>query len=278
MTALAFTKMHALGNDFMLINGITQKVKLTPHLIQQWGNRHFGVGFDQLLLVEPSYDPEIDFIYRIFNADGTEVGQCGNGARCLALFVQEQGLTHKKNIRIATKTTQMTLEILENEWVKVNMGLPFLAPEIIPFLIKQQAISYSIQTEMGLFTIGAVSMGNPHCILQVEDIHEIPIQQLSPLFQKHPQFPESVNVGFLQIVNRNTLKLRVYERGVGETLACGSGACAAVVYAKSQNWVDEKVTVELPGGQVLIEWHSLKEPVYLIGPASIVFHGVINKY
>lgn len=277
MTSLRFTKMHGLGNDFMVVNGVTQKVTLTPALIRTLADRHFGIGFDQLLLVEESNDPQIDFIYRIFNADGDEVGQCGNGARCLVIFVREQGLTDKTSLTVATKTARLTLTILADGLVKVDMGVPVFEPELIPFSAAQQALSYLITTASGTLEIGAVSMGNPHCILPVADIHQAPIDELGPFFQQHPRFLQGANVGFLQVLNRHSIALRVYERGAGETLACGSGACAAVVYARLQNWVTEQVTVDLLGGQLLIEWQGSGQPVYLIGPATSVFEGTIHN-
>lgn len=275
MKALHFTKMHGLGNDFMVINGITQSISLTSELIRMLSDRNFGVGFDQLLLVEASSDPNIDFIYRIFNANGGEVGQCGNGARCLAHFVRDQGLTEKTKLTIATSTTKMELEILENDLVKINMGVPILDPELIPFDAAQQALSYAITTEQGPIEVGAISMGNPHCVIPIENIQDAPIDELGPFFQQHPRFRQGVNVGFLQVLNRNTVALRVYERGAGETLACGSGACAAVVYARLQDWVNENVEVHLLGGQLCIEWAGPEYPVWLIGPATSVFEGRI---
>ncbi len=276
MKSLRFTKMHGLGNDFMVLDGITQTIVLTPELIRQWAHRNLGIGFDQLLLVEASTDPAIDFIYRIFNADGNEVGQCGNGARCLALFVQRQGLTHKKTLQVATNTTQIALEILENNWVKVDMGKPVLEPTHIPFQAEQQALSYTLDIQNSPLEMGAISMGNPHCIVSVTDIDTAPVANWGPLLQQHPRFPQSVNVSFLQVLNRNAIALRVYERGAGETLACGSGACAAVVYAKLQNWVHDKVNVSLLGGQLLIEWQGDGQSVYLTGPANFVFDGIIS--
>lgn len=275
MSALKFTKMHGLGNDFMVINGINQPFTLTPAMIREYADRHFGIGFDQLLVVEASADPNIDFIYRIFNADGDEVGQCGNGARCLAKFIYEHGLTAKKRLTLATRTAAMAVELLDNGLVSVNMGAPILQPEKIPFIAVQQALSYAMDTDFGAMEIGVVSMGNPHCVIPVENIQEAPIDELGPFFQQHPRFPQGVNVGFLQVLNRKTIALRVYERGAGETLACGSGACAAMVYARLQDWVDEAVEVHVLGGQLEIRWSGGEQPVWLLGPADTVFEGII---
>lgn len=275
MTLLRFTKMQGLGNDFMVINGIAQTINLTPQVISRLADRHFGVGFDQLLLIEAPTQVDIDFTYRVFNADGNEVGQCGNGARCLARFVHEQNLTTKSLIKVVTQTTQMELSVLDNDLVKVNIGIPEFSPEKIPFIAPQLAVSYAINTDYGPAEIGALAIGNPHCVLYVENIQQALVAELGSQLQQHSRFPQGVNVGFMQVLHENAIALRVYERGAGETLACGSGACAAVVYARLKNWVNERVEVHLLGGQLFVEWAGDGQPVYLIGPAVTVFNGEI---
>ncbi|MCL9777530.1 diaminopimelate epimerase [Vibrio methylphosphonaticus] len=271
-----FSKMHGLGNDFMVVDCITQNVFFSPDLIRRLANRHTGVGFDQLLIVEAPYDPETDFHYRIFNADGSEVEQCGNGARCFARFVQMKGLTNKYSISVSTKKGKMVLKLEENDLVTVNMGQPEFEPSKIPFKAKQKEKTYIMRAEEQTLFCGAVSMGNPHVVTVVEDTDTANVEKLGPLLESHERFPERVNAGFMQVVNRNEVKLRVYERGAGETQACGSGACGAVAVGIVQGLLDEKVTVRLPGGDLKIAWQGEGHPLFMTGSATHVFDGQIS--
>ncbi len=271
-----FTKMHGLGNDFVVINGIDQSISLSPKQIKFIADRHFGIGCDQLLLVEKSEDKRADFRYRIFNANGEEVEQCGNGARCFAVFVRDEGLTDKTEIPVITKTGRIVLKVEENNQVTVNMGVPELQPENIPFLAKKQADSYTLDIDGKAVTLSAVSMGNPHAVILVDDVENAPVAELGQKIQKDPSFPNSVNVGFMQIIDRNNIRLRVYERGVGETQACGTGACAAVVAGRIRKLLGEKVTVNLPGGNLSIRWAGGQNPVMMTGATASVFKGTIS--
>ncbi|MCW8348424.1 diaminopimelate epimerase [Vibrio sp. ZSDZ65] len=271
-----FSKMHGLGNDFMVVDCITQNVFFSPDLIRRLANRHTGVGFDQLLIVEAPYDPETDFHYRIFNADGSEVEQCGNGARCFARFVQMKGLTNKYSISVSTKKGKMVLKLEENDLVTVNMGQPEFEPSKIPFKAKQREKTYIMRAEEQTLFCGAVSMGNPHVVTVVDDTDTANVEKLGPLLESHERFPEKVNAGFMQVVNRNEIKLRVYERGAGETQACGSGACGAVAVGIAQGLLDEKVTVRLPGGDLSIAWQGEGHPLFMTGSATHVFDGQIS--
>ena len=270
------SKMHGLGNDFMVVDAVTQNVYFSPELIRRLSDRHRGVGFDQLLVVEPPYDPELDFHYRIFNADGSEVAQCGNGARCFARFVRIKGLTNKRDIRVSTQTGRMTLTVTEDEDVQVNMGEPVFEPQQVPFRAAKPEKTYILRAEERTVFCGVVSMGNPHCVLQVEDVLTAEVDILGPILESHERFPERVNVGFMQIVSPDTIKLRVYERGAGETQACGSGACAAVAIGIQQGLLAEEVQVELPGGSLEIRWQGPGHPLYMTGPATHVYDGFIH--
>lgn len=271
---LQFTKMHGLGNDFVVIDAIHQSVNLTPGQIRFIADRHFGVGCDQLLLVEAPTREGVDFTYRIFNADGGEVEQCGNGARCFARFVREHGLTDKDRLTVATRAGIITLQIEADGQVTVDMGVPVFEPAAIPFQAGAQADAYPLELADGTTVeLGVVSMGNPHAVLRVEDVDTAPVNELGPQIESHPRFPQRVNVGFMQIVDRGHVRLRVYERGAGETLACGTGACAAVVVGRQRGWLDDKVTVSLPGGDLHIRWAGPDEPVRMTGPAVSVFEG-----
>jgi diaminopimelate epimerase len=271
-----FTKMHGLGNDFVVIDAINQAVNLSPEQIRFMADRHFGVGFDQLLLVEKPESANADFKYRIFNADGGEVAQCGNGARCFARFVREKNLFTGDTITIDTDSGQLALTLTENDLVTINMGMPRHAPMEIPLLADQEAQTYSVEIN-GTFTeFGAVSMGNPHAVIQVEDVNLAPVAELGRILECHPLFPERANIGFMQVINRNHIKLRVYERGAGETLACGSGACAAVVVGIEKDLLDKAVTVDLTGGQLAVSWAGRGQPVFMTGPATTVFDGKIS--
>jgi diaminopimelate epimerase len=278
---LSFTKMHGLGNDFVVINAISQTVDLTPDQIRFIADRHRGVGCDQLLLVEPPESDEVDFNYRIFNADGGEVGQCGNGARCFAKYVVNNGLADKNELSIETTsgTTQLTLEA--DGQVTVDMGAPRFNPADIPIDAEVAAERYPLSVDGQQIKIGAVSMGNPHAVidvasLEVANINDAPVAELGPKIESHPHFPERVNVGFMQVVARDQIQLRVFERGAGETLACGTGACAAVAVARTWGMVDDDVSVDLPGGRLLIRWQGGASPVLMTGPAETVYEGTIS--
>ena len=273
---LRFSKMHGLGNDFMVIDGVSQKVRLSPEKIRQLADRHFGIGFDQLLVVEAPESPEVDFRYRIFNSDGGEVENCGNGARCFAVFVRDRKLTGKNLITVETAGGMMTLQITENGEVCVNMGVPRLVPAEIPFEAEAQSLTYSLAVDGITLEISAVSMGNPHAVTLVDDVATAPVAQLGPLVERHTRFPQRVNAGFMQVVSSDEINLRVFERGVGETLACGTGACAAVVAGNLRQLIGNNVKVNLPGGSLRISWAGPGEPVMMTGPATTVFHGQVK--
>ena len=270
-----FSKMHGLGNDFMVIDAVAQRVRLTPEVVKRLSDRHTGVGFDQLLLVEPPTRPDMDFRYRIYNADGSEVEHCGNGARCFARFVRERRLTVKDEIQVETAKGSALLKVQADRSVQVDMGAPVLKPVEIPFAAEHESVIYDLEVDGKCFEISAVSMGNPHCVLMVDDIAQAPVKQLGRLIEKHPRFPQRVNVGFMQIVSANQIKLRVFERGAGETRACGTGACAAVVAGRLQGRLNEEVSVSLPGGELLINWEGNGHSVLMTGPATTVYEGQI---
>ncbi|QFU77125.1 diaminopimelate epimerase [Halioglobus maricola] len=273
---LKFTKMHGAGNDFVVIDLVSQRCKLRPRDFRNIADRRFGVGCDQILLVEPPGSPEVDFRYRIFNADGGEVEQCGNGARCFARFVREKKLTAKRVLKVETAGGVITLRAHEQHQVEVDMGVPEFAPANIPFAAEQQADSYRLAVADQTFEIGAVSMGNPHAVTRVDDVDAMDLEDLGPQIENHPDFPQRVNAGFMQIVSENEIKLRVFERGVGETLACGTGACAAVVYGLQRGWLQDSVTVQLPGGKLSISWPGDGQGVIMTGPTAVVFEGTIK--
>jgi len=273
---LRFTKMHGLGNDFVVIDGVSQEVEMTPDLARRLGDRRFGIGCDQILLVEPPTRHDVDFRYRIFNQDGSEVEQCGNGARCFAKFVRDRHLTGKNDIRVETAAGIITLHVQRNNLIEVNMGVPVLEPAQIPFQAETKTIRYPIEALGQQLTISTVSMGNPHAVLVVDDVNSAPVDSLGPALECHQRFPKRVNVGFMQIVSRHEINLRVYERGAGETLACGTGACAAVVAGQLQDLIDSPVTVNLPGGSLEIQWSGEDHPVIMTGNATTVFHGRIR--
>jgi diaminopimelate epimerase len=273
---LRFTKMHGLGNDFMVLDLISQHAHIQPKHAKQWGDRHTGVGFDQLLLVEPPSNPDVDFRYRIFNADGSEVEQCGNGARCFARFVVDKRLTAKKQIRVETKGGIIELDLRADGQISVNMGPPRLEPGQIPFIADAAALSYQVELDGTQHALAAVSMGNPHAVLRVADAEQAPVHSLGAKLELHPRFPQRVNVGFIQVVDRHYAKLRVWERGAGETQACGTGACAAAVAAIRQGWMDSPVQIELPGGRLSIEWAGGDQPVMMTGPAARVYEGQVR--
>lgn len=273
---LQFTKMHGTGNDFVVIDLISQHYKLRSRDVRKLADRHFGVGCDQVLVVEAPQNPQVDFRYRIYNADGTEVEQCGNGARCFARFVREKKLTGKRVIRVETTAGIITLRVHHNHEVEVDMGAPEFEPAKIPFAATSRAPSYPLLLDGKELEIGAVSMGNPHAVLRVNNISRAEVDRLGPLIESHPDFPQRVNAGFMQIVSDTDIKLRVYERGVGETLACGTGACAAVVYGISRGWLSDSVTVALPGGKLSVSWAGEGQPVIMTGPTAAVFEGTIT--
>ena len=273
---MQFSKMHGLGNDFMVVDGITQSVYFSEDVIRRLADRNRGIGFDQLLLVEAPYDPELDFHYRIFNADGSEVEQCGNGARCFARFVRLKGLTNKKEINVSTAKGKIVLIVNDDETVRVNMGEPIWEPAKVPFIANKFEKNYILRTDIQTVLCGVVSMGNPHCVLQVEDVKTANVEQLGPLLEHHERFPARANIGFMQVLNRKQIKLRVFERGAGETQACGTGACAAVAVGIMQGLLDNQVEVELPGGQLMIEWQGVGYPLYMTGDATFVYDGNIQ--
>jgi len=273
---LNFTKMHGLGNDFVVIDAINQAVNLSPQQIRYMADRHFGVGFDQLLLVEKPESQNADFKYRIFNADGSEVSQCGNGARCFARFVRDKGLFTGDKITVDTNAGPLVLTFTDNELVTVNMGIPRHAPAEIPLHADQEAQTYLVEIDGKPITFGAVSMGNPHAVIQVEDVNFAPVVELGRPLESHPLFPERANIGFMQVIDRQHIKLRVYERGAGETLACGSGACGAVVVGIEQGLLDNEATAALTGGELMVSWAGRGQPVYMTGSATTVFDGKIS--
>lgn len=275
--ALRFTKMQGLGNDFVVIDAVRQSVQADTATIRWLADRRFGIGCDQVLLVEPARLPGTDFHYRIFNADGSEVEQCGNGARCFARFVRDQGLTDKAEIPVGTAAGPILLFVESKGQVRVDMGPPILEPARIPFLADRQALTYPLEIEGETLEIGAVSMGNPHAVLLVEDTRLAPVARLGPRIERHPRFPTRVNAGFMQILAPDRIRLRVHERGVGETLACGTGACAAVVTGRLRGLLGPRVQVSLPGGDLVIEWPGAPHPVLMTGPAEPVFEGEIVR-
>ena len=270
------TKMHGIGNDFIVIDTISQSITITPKIAKKLGDRRFGVGCDQILVVESPSRPDVDFGYRIFNNDGQEVEQCGNGARCFAKFVHNRKLTGKNSLLVETKTGIIETKLKSDGLVQVNMGLPELDPKKIPFITDHQKIIYTIPVEKSHLIISAISMGNPHAVLKVDDINTASVESIGITIGRHDLFPKQANVGFMQILNPNEINLRVYERGSGETLACGSGACAAVVAGQLQGLLESLVTVNLTGGSLLIEWQGDGHPVMMTGAAASIYSGQIN--
>ena len=271
-----FSKMHGLGNDFMVVDGVTQKVFYNNDVIKKLADRHFGIGFDQLLLVEPPYDPELDFHYRIFNADGSEVEQCGNGARCFARFVRLKGLINRDRIAVSTARGRISLQLEGENQVTVNMGVPQFEPGKIPFRAQKAEKTYLLRAQEHTVMCGGVSMGNPPCVIEVPSVADAPVETLGAIMERHERFPERVNVGFMEMVNATEIRLRVFERGVGETRACGTGGCAAAAIGRRQGELKERVTVSLPGGKLTIAWKGPGQPVYMTGPAEHVFDGQIE--
>ena len=273
---LNFTKMHGLGNDFVVFDAIHQQLSLSEQDYRHIADRRFGIGCDQILLVEPPRLPATDFHYRIINADGSEVEACGNGARCFARFVREKGLSDKTTIPVGTAAGPITLKHLPDDQVEVNMGIPVLDPAAIPFEAPERALTYPLEIDGVTREICAVPMGNPHAVMRVPDLDQTPVAELGPRIERHPRFPNRVNAGFMQIEDRRQIRLRVYERGAGETLACGSGACAAVVAGRLLGRLDAVVRVRLPGGELVVEWQQEGLPVLMRGTAETVFEGTIE--
>lgn len=273
---LRFTKMQGLGNDFVVLDAVRQAMHLDAGIIRRLADRRFGIGCDQVLVVEPPRLPDTDFHYRIFNADGSEVEQCGNGARCFARFVRDQGLTDKTEIPVGTAAGPIRLHIEPDGRVRVDMGPPILEPDRIPFLAEQEAVTYRLELDGQILEIGAVSMGNPHAVLLVDDVDSAPVADLGPRIEHHPRYPQRVNAGFMQVLAPDHIRLRVHERGVGETLACGTGACAAVVSGRLRHLLGPRVRVTLPGGDLVIEWPGEPHSVLMTGPAERVFEGEIQ--
>ena len=270
---LPFTKMQGTGNDFIILNQLDVDYGLSRRVIEKLANRKYGIGFDQLLIIENSINPKAEFKYRIFNADGNEVEQCGNGARCFFQYIINKKLSNNSSIVVETKSGLITLQYNSNELVEVNMGEPIFNYEDIPFISNNEKLKIKIDDT--LVDINVISMGNPHAVIKIDDFNKCDIKKISESLQNSPQFPKSVNVGFLKTIDKNTIRLKVYERGSGLTLGCGSGACAAAVIAIDQKWVANPVCVEMDGGELIINWHDQKD-VILMGPAQIVFEGEIN--
>ena len=272
MNTLRFTKMEGLGNDFVVVDATRSPFVLTPAQIRLLANRRFGVGCDQVLVVEPARE-DADFRYRIFNADGGEVEQCGNGARCFVVYVREHGLTDRREIRVETAGGVIVPRLESDGEVTVDMGVPRFAPADVPFIDGTGAVVEPLDVDGARVEISAISIGNPHAVQRVDDVDGAPVGALGPLIERHPRFPQRVNAGFMQIVDRATMRLRVYERGAGETPACGTGACAAVVAGRRQGLLDERVRVRMRGGDLTIAWAGEGCPVTMKGPARTVFEG-----
>jgi diaminopimelate epimerase len=272
---LKFTKMHGAGNDFVVLDGISQQLLLTPEQLRLLADRHFGVGCDQILLVEKSQNPAVDFRYRIFNSDGGEVEQCGNGARCFVRYVHDHDLTSKREIIVETKSGLISPSLTDDGRVTVNMGTPIFDPALIPFISDSDAAVQELKIDNEIIEISAVSMGNPHAVQIVDSVETAPVSSHGPLIERHARFPKRVNAGFMQILDRSHIKLRVFERGAGETLSCGTGACAAVVAGIRRGLLDETVQVATRGGTLSINWAGGNAPVLMTGPAISVFEGEI---
>ncbi len=272
---LKFTKMHGLGNDFVVVDAVSRKVFFNKKQIELLSDRNWGIGFDQLLVVEPPSNPEMDFRYRIYNSDGTEVEHCGNGARCFAKFVLDRELTNKHIIDVETKRGPIQLRVLNNGQVTVDMGAPSFVPKDLPFTAEAVQSTYAVETQSGVYDITPVSVGNPHAVLKVEQLNDELVATVGPELEAHERFPNNVNVGFMEVLSKSEINLRVYERGVGETQACGTGACAAVVAGIKQGWLGSKVTAHLTGGDLQIEWQGGDQPILMTGPAAKVFEGQI---
>ena len=273
---LRFTKMHGAGNDFIVVDATRAPLWLDNNIIRGLSDRHRGIGFDQMLVIEPPRSKATDFYYRIFNADGGAVGQCGNGARCFVRYVHEKGLSEKTEIRVETRSGIIEPRLEKDGRVSVNMGVPIFEPARIPFIAQMRASTYPLEVAGRELEISALSMGNPHAVQVVADIEAAPVASEGPLIERHPRFPDRVNAGYMQIVDRGHIKLRVFERGTGETLSCGTGACAAVVAGIERKLLDSPVTVDTRGGMLEIVWEGEARPVFMTGPALSVFEGEIE--
>ncbi len=273
---LRFTKMHGLGNDFMVIDGVRQAFEPRPELVRSWSDRFAGIGFDQLLLIEPPQGTAAEFRYRIFNADGGEVAQCGNGARCFARFVREQGLSDSEIIPVETNAGLLRLEVIDATRVRVDMGVPRFEPELIPLRESSRKDLYSTEYDGRKIDFGAVSVGNPHMVIQVDDVDTAEVETLGPYFERHAMFPERANIGFLQILDMDRFRLRVFERGVGETRACGSGACAAMAVGVRLGLLNPRAQGQLAGGELILEWQGESNPVMMTGETAKVYEGEIE--
>ncbi len=273
---LKFTKMHGLGNDFVVIDGIRQTLSLTPDIIRKIADRRRGIGCDQVLIVDPARTPGVDFGYRIFNRDGGEVEQCGNGVRCFARFVRDQGLSAKTELAVETNAGIVYPRVETNGEVTVNMGMPRFLPADIPFAAETRQDMYTLDVNNESVDVTVLSMGNPHAVQVVADVEQAPVSTQGPLIENHPRFPRRVNAGYMQVVDPAHIRVRVYERGTGETQACGTGACAAVVAGRVRGLLQEQVEVALRGGSLRIAWKGEGEPVWMTGPATRVFEGSID--
>ena len=274
--SLSFAKMHGLGNDFVVIDATHEPFDPAPALLAQLADRRRGVGCDQILVIDPPPESGVDFGYRVFNADGSEVGQCGNGARCLARYVEARGLSDKRRLRVQTRTARLETELCEDGRVRVSLGVPRFEPGDIPFLAARRQARYLLEVAgHGRISLGAVGLGNPHAVIAVEDVATAPVLALGEALQRHPAYPERVNVGFARRRSASELELRVYERGAGETPACGSGACAAVVVGRMWGELDAQVQVQVPGGSLQVDWAGEGQPVWLSGPAEVAFYGTL---
>ncbi|MCG6952598.1 MAG: diaminopimelate epimerase [Betaproteobacteria bacterium] len=276
MTRLAFTKMQGAGNDFVVLDATQESFALTADQLRRIADRHFGVGCDQILVVERSARPDVDFRYRIFNADGAEVEHCGNGARCFVRFVRERGLTTKRELRVEILTGIIVPRLEDDGEVSVDMGAPILDPARVPFVTDRPGLVQTLDLEGRRLEMAVLSMGNPHAVQVAADVEAAPVQTEGPRIERHPRFPNRVNAGYMQIVDRRRIRLRVWERGAGETLACGTGACAAVVAGVAQGLLDSPVRVEARGGALTVSWAGGDNPVWMKGPATTVFEGTME--
>lgn len=273
---LPFTKMHGLGNDFVVLDAVTRQVELTPAQIQWIAQRRFGVGCDQVLVLQAAERSGVDFSFRIFNADGSEAEQCGNGARCLARFVHERGLADKTQIKLESLGGVISLRHEANGQVTVDMGIPVFEPARVPFEAKTQQVVYDLDIGARHVQVSALSLGNPHAVQVVDELSDAVVSSQGPLIERHPRFPRRVNAGFMQVQDRSHIRLRVHERGAGETLACGSGACAAVVAGCQRGLLADSVEVALPGGSLRVNWAGEGEPVFMTGPTVTAYEGIID--
>ena len=273
---IRFTKMQGVGNDFVVLDAISQPIALDALTVRRLADRHFGVGCDQILVIERAQSADTDFTYRIFNADGDEVQHCGNGARCFLRFVREKGLTTKREIRVQTLSGVIVPRLEADGQVTVDMGPPIFEPARIPFIAERRAATYALEVDGQTVQISALSMGNPHAVQVVNDVDSAPVLTQGPRIERHPRFPQRVNAGYVQVIDRGRIRLRVFERGTGETLACGTGACAAVVAGIQRGLLDATVQVETRGGALRIAWDGDDRPVFMTGPAETVFEGEID--